>query len=284
MSTPYCSRNQDTLRSINPKLLHNKCSLLPYSTLMTNLSGANRVTQGQGLGRSRVGGSNQHSPGRGTSDQKWYRVTSQQACQLATSNRQIACHCDRNQDSTTSAPQASVSRRQGRISTSTCAAASEETSFQNRTPYDSRLTTANQCHDILPRPTTTTTTSTINNPPPNWPYYPSTPPSSAPGSRQSSSSTTHPRNTANLTSTLLSRTGLTFAEGVKASPPPSRSPVRALALHCRHLQRSPSREMGVAAEENSPPPLVVQSAERKMASFRAAGPGSSRKSRRRTEQ
>lgn len=102
-------------------------------------------------------------------------------------------------------------------------------------------------------------------------------PQPSPGTNTSSD----PRNTANLTSTLLSRTGLTFAEGVKASPPPSRSGPSARAS-LSALQRSPSREMGTSVEEkesSNPPPLVVQSAERKM-SF-AQQDQDRRKSRRR---
>jgi hypothetical protein len=72
-------------------------------------------------------------------------------------------------------------------------------------------------------------------------------------------------NTAKLTSTLLQRTGLTFAEGVKPSPPAtakSTSPSRLSGSSAGSMRRVPSRGEGVSETQTQPP--VVQSAERKM--------------------
>ena len=97
-------------------------------------------------------------------------------------------------------------------------------------------------------------------------YFP-TPPSVFRLKRQQSHSSPsyYNTNTAKLTSTLLQRTGLTFAEGVKPSPAAtakSTSPSRLAGSSAGAMGRVPSRGEGTA--ETQTQPAVVQSAERKM--------------------
>lgn len=165
-----------------------------------------------------------------------------------------------------------TSRQQTRIAPRTCAAGSEETS--SRSGHLTRLDPHHPTHPVSRHTRQHTLAPPTDEKLAILSIYPSLFRRRQP--QPSSTAGIHPRNTANLTSTLLSRTGLTFAEGVKASPPPSRSGPSARAS-LSALQRSPSREMGVA--EEPPPPLVVQSAERKM-SF-AQQDKDRRKSRRR---
>ena len=96
--------------------------------------------------------------------------------------------------------------------------------------------------------------------------------------------TTPTSNTAKLSSTILQRTGLTFADGVKSSPPSTSKPPTPPSARppgsSGSVRRNPSE--GAIGEEDEIAPPVVQSAQRKMSFPTGAGKEKVKQRRRRS--